>query len=261
MGPDEYLCITNNDAYTNEMVRRALRFTLAALATLQAERPEEHAALVRRLAIRPAELADYASIADGLPLGVDSRGVIQQCDHFEELEDVDFASVWKDRSRPFGHFISQERNYRSKALKQADVLMLPYLFPGDFEMLAANYDYYEPLTTHDSSLSCVIHAVLATRLGRREEGLALFQRALGIDFDPEAGGAAEGIHIANCGGIWQAVILGFAGMSWAYESGTLSFDPRLPPGWQVLQFPVCWKGARYSVRITPEGVELHEVTG
>jgi trehalose/maltose hydrolase-like predicted phosphorylase len=186
---------------------------------------------------------------------------VLQCDGFERLEDIDFTSVWTDRGRPFGHFVSQERTYRSKALKQADALMLAYLFPSEHTaaQVAATYDCYEPLTTHDSSLSCVVHSILASRLGRRDEAYALFERSLGIDLDADGGGAAEGIHIANCGGIWQAVVVGFAGMSWAYESPTPRFEPRLPAHWTSLEFPLRYAGRSFEVRITPDAVDLEEV--
>jgi kojibiose phosphorylase len=261
MGPDEYTCFSNNNAYTNEMVKRALGFTLETLKALERQRPAQHAALVERLGIARAELADFGSIAAALPVRARADGVVMQCDHFENLESIDFDAVWTDRSRPFGHFISQERNYRSRALKQADVLMLAYLFPAEFPLqrLAANYDYYVPLTTHDSSLSCVVHSVLAARLGRHEEAYRLFERALDIDLDAAAGGAAEGIHIANCGGIWQAVVMGFAGMRWAYESTAPSFKPRLPRHWTSVEFPLRHRGRLYAVRITPEKVEVREV--
>jgi trehalose/maltose hydrolase-like predicted phosphorylase len=258
MGPDEYTCFCNNNAYTNVMVARALRFTGEALQVLQENRPQEHAALVTRLSVTPTEIEDWSALAGALPVRERPDGLVMQCDHFEDLEDVDFHSVWKDRSRHFGQVVSQEKSYRSKALKQADVLMLACLFPGDFPeaKLRVNYDYYEPLTTHDSSLSAVLHSILAARLGRSQEAYSLFQRSLGIDLDPETGGAAEGIHIGNCAGIWQAIVMGFAGMHWAYESDELRFTPRLPQGWRSLEFPVCFHGKELSVRISHDGVDI-----
>jgi kojibiose phosphorylase len=258
MGPDEYTCFTNNNAYTNGMVKRALEFTREALSILAEQRPAEHAALVRALEITPAELHELGRIARALPIRMRPDGVVMQCDGFEDLEDIDFDEVWKDRGRHFGSFVSQERMYRSKCLKQADALMLAYLFPSAFatEAVAAGYDYYEPLTTHDSSLSCVIHSILASRLGRPREAWDFFSRALDIDLDGAAGGAAEGIHIANCGGIWQAIVLGFAGMRWAYEDGEPPFQPRLPAHWKSLEFPLCRDGLRHVVRVTRSGVTV-----
>ncbi len=258
MGPDEYTCFTNNNAYTNAMVARALDFTREALGRLAEEHPAEHAALVGRLGVTDVELAELGRIARQLPVRTRPDRVVMQCDGFEDLEDIDFDAVWKDRSRHFGSFVSQERMYRSKCLKQADALMLAYLFPSAFtrEAVAANYDYYEPLTTHDSSLSCVIHSILAAGLDRSEEAWKLFSRALDIDLDGESGGAAEGIHIANCGGIWQAVVIGFAGMRWAYEEGEPLFQSRLPAHWKSLEFPVCRRGERYTVRVSRAGATV-----
>jgi trehalose/maltose hydrolase-like predicted phosphorylase len=261
MGPDEYTCFSNNNAYTNEMVRRALRYALETVEWLRKDSPAQYAALVERTGASAAELEGFAAIAAALPIRSRPDGVIAQCDHFEDLEHVPFDEVWKDRSAPFGHAISQERNYRSQALKQADALMLPYLFPGEYldPIVAANYDHYEPITTHDSSLSCVIHSIIATRLGRRDVAYRFFERALGIDLDPQGGGAAEGLHIANCGGIWQAVVIGFAGMRWAYESGTPSFSPRLPAHWRSLEFPLMYRGKRRVVHITSAGADVTEI--
>jgi kojibiose phosphorylase len=245
------------------MVKRALEFTLETLRTLEEKRPAEYAALLKSLDVTTTETMEYERIAAALPIRIRADGVLAQCDHFEALENIDFGEVWKDRSRPFGHFVSQERLYRSKALKQADALMLSYLFPSEVtEMTTArSYDYYEPFTTHDSSLSCVIHSILAARLGRAEEAYAMFSRALGIDLDSASGGAAEGIHIANCGGLWQAVVVGFAGMDWAYESAVPRFVPRLPAHWTLLEFPLRWGNRRFAVRITPGKVDLREVSG
>jgi len=217
--------------------------------------------MAKRRGVTTAELGEISAVAEALPVRRRADGVILQCDGFEELEDIDFATAWKDRSKPFGHFVSQERNYRSKALKQADALMLAHLFPSETaaEILAAGFDYYEPLTTHDSSLSCVIHSILAARLGRAEPAWDFFLRALRIDLDPGSGGAAEGIHIANCGGIWQALVMGFAGMSWAYEAEAPRFQPRLPRHWTSLQFPLSWKGKEYAVKIDHAGAAVNEV--
>ena len=262
MGPDEYTCFSNNNAYTNSMVSRALRFTCEALRIVAEYRPEVHAAFVKRLGVTEPEMTELSRIADALPVRTRPNGVILQCDHFEDLEDVDFTTEWPDRSRPFGHFISQERTYRSKALKQADALMLAYLFPAEFsdETLAANYRYYEPLTTHDSSLSSVVHCILSTRLGLTEESGPFFAHARETDMNEGLGGAAEGIHIANCGGIWQAVVVGYAGMRWAYDSPHPEFHPRLPRQWKSLAFALLYRGKRYTVRIVGDRVDMHEVT-
>ncbi len=254
MGPDEYVCFVNNNAYTNYMVSRSLAYTLWALELLR----ESDAPCYASLGVTPALLDEMRRAADALPRTADASGVIPQCDHFDELEEPDFDRVWPDRSLPYGRCVPQEKMYRTKSLKQADVLMLPYLFPAAFHdaQVAANYDYYLPYTTHDSSLSRIVHAILACRLGRDEEAWRFFREALSIDFDETVGGAAEGIHIANCGGLWQAVVFGFAGMSRSYESDRPQFSPRLPAGWDSVSFRICYGGNRYRVRVTKDGAKV-----
>ncbi|KWX83146.1 glycoside hydrolase, partial [Paenibacillus riograndensis] len=248
MGPDEYLPFTRNNAFTNRMVKFSLEQTVASLDSLQSGKPDSYAAVVERLGRRPDERELFRHTAEKLRRPYDSQmEIVPQSDDFTGYADVEFDSLWTDRSRPFGHFISQERNYRSKALKQADVLELMLLFPQEFprEQLEAAYAYYEPITTHDSSLSVAVHGIVASWLNHKEEAEAFLQRVMAIDFSLEKKGAAEGIHIANCGGLWQLIVYGFAGLASAMWSATIKLPPRLPAGWAGLTFQVGARGEHY----------------
>lgn len=258
MGPDEYVCFCDDNAYTNYMVQKALGYTLKV-----------HAVMREKLAgddpvnnLTGDELKDISYIMEKLVVHKTKKGLIWQCADFDRLDEPEFAKFWTDRSKPFGQFISQERNYRIKALKQADVLMLFYLYAREFgqEALESNYDYYFPYTTHDSSLSYIIHSILNCQARDIDTAYNLFSKALNIDLDTERSGAAEGIHIANCGGIWQAVVFGFAGMSKAYdtENPKPEFCPALPRHWQAIRFKTIYKGKNYAVEITRNGVKLYE---
>lgn len=240
MGPDEYTPIASNNAYTNRLVAFALRLA-AQVGPARGATPEECRAFLR--------------VAEGLPLPRASDGLlVLQCEEFERLADPHFEELWRDRSRPFAAQVSQERLYRTKCLKQADVLMLMMLFPDDFsdEEVRRAWEYYVPLTTHDSSLSPAVHAIVAGRIGLDEAAWNFWQRAITIDLDVERGGPAEGIHIANAGGIWQIAVLGFAGMRTALQSDVLSLRPRLPGSWRRLAFPLVWKGHPVRVELSPE---------
>ena len=231
MGPDEYLPITSNNRYTNKMVKYSLEQTIL---WLQQFRPEH-------LHVTDEEIALFKDVAANLKLELESdEGIILQCDEFLNYADVDFDSIWTDRSKCFGTFISQEKNYRSKALKQADVLEMMMLFRDEFsnQELLANYDYYEPITTHDSSLSAAVHGIIAAWLGKMDEAKAFLDKVINIDMDDTKLGAEEGIHIANCGGLWQLVVFGFAGMKTAFESDQIEFDPHLPEGWKKVIIPL-----------------------
>ncbi len=251
MGPDEYICFCNDNTYTNFMVKKALEITLDAIQILSDIDLSDYS-------ITQAELDLFKYIAENIAIEKKENGIYMQCKDFEEFEDIDFDTEWKDRSVMFGKCFSQERNYRSKALKQADVLMLPYLFDGFMskEELKRNFDYYFPVTTHDSSLSNIIHSILLAKSGDAEQAYGLFKKSIDIDLNAEAGGAAEGIHIANCGGIWQSIIFGFAGLCHSYEEITPSLNPQLPDAWEKLSFPLYFKNERYCITITKENCDI-----
>lgn len=254
MGPDEYTCFSNNNAYTNMMVSWALSKTVEVVKHIK-EIDENAYSL---LGITDEEIEKFREVAEKLPVLTLDNKIVLQCEGFDRFEELDFDKFWTDRRKPFGQFVSQERLYRSKALKQADVLMLPYLFPNylNEKELAANYDYYFKYTTHDSSLSSIIHSILCCKMGRMKDAYDLFVKSLDIDLSEEKAGAAEGIHIANCGGIWQAVVFGFAGMLPCYESKELSFNPKLPESWKSLKFNIVYRGENYRVQIFPDKVTV-----
>ena len=127
------------------------------------------------------------------------------------------------------------------------------MFPDEFtdaEVQAA-WDAYVPVTTHDSSLSAGIHAIIALRLGLFEEAWAFFMKSAAIDLDTDHGGAAQGIHIAGCACNWQVVVFGFAGMRTAVQSDVLSFKPNLPAHWTKLTFPIIWQDTPVQVEMKP----------
>ena len=246
MGPDEYLPMTRNNAFTNRMVKFSLEKTLQYLK--ESEQADKE------------QLEKWEAIKEKLKLPYkETDEIILQSDDFASYADLDFDTIWKDRSRCFGEFISQEKNYRSKALKQADVLEMMMLFPGEFtqNQLVANYDYYEPITTHDSSLSAAVHGILAAHMGRMKEAEDFLDKVIDIDLSPEKRGAEEGIHIANCGGLWQLIVYGFAGLKSAMWEEDVVLHPHLPKEWQQLEFPLMWHGEKKRVVVTHEGYKIY----
>jgi trehalose/maltose hydrolase-like predicted phosphorylase len=234
MGPDEYTPISSNNAYTNRLVSLALAYA----ASVEQDEPMHER---------------YLTLARSLPILRRADGLVLQCEEFEYLADMDIEVLWRDRSQPLAAQVSQERLYRSKCLKQADVLLLMALFPQEFteEEVQRAWMYYLPYTTHDSSLSVGVHALVAVRLGLIDQALAFWQRSCEIDLN---GGAEEGIHIAAAGINWQVAVLGFGGMQTAMNAEYLTLTPRLPPSWSRLAFPVTWKGQTAQIDIRPAQV-------
>ncbi|ROR28229.1 kojibiose phosphorylase [Mobilisporobacter senegalensis] len=246
MGPDEYLPMTRNNAFTNRMVKFSLEKTVQYLSETNQGQKDQ--------------LKKWETIKERLRLPYkETDELIMQSDDFASYADVNFDEIWKDRSRYFGEFISQEKNYRSKALKQADVLEMMLLFPEEFteKQLIANYDYYEPITTHDSSLSAAVHGILAARMGRVKEAERFLDKVIDIDMCPDKCGAEEGIHIANCGGLWQLIVYGFAGLKSAMWEDNIVLNPCLPREWQQVEIPIMWHGERKRVVVTHEGYNIN----
>jgi trehalose/maltose hydrolase-like predicted phosphorylase len=161
---------------------------------------------------------------------------------------------------PIDVVIGRERTLRSQVIKQADVVALLALLPEEFPGAAAkaNFRYYEPRCAHGSSLSAGIHALAAARLGETETALRFLRQAAAADLelDPNSAG---GIRIAGLGGLWQAIILGFAGLG--LKGDMLGIDPRLPPQWRSLSFRVCWRGRRVAIRVTGRTAQATLVEG
>jgi trehalose/maltose hydrolase-like predicted phosphorylase len=141
-------------------------------------------------------------------------------------------------------------------IKQADVLMLHHLVPEEVASgsLHPNLDFYEPRTAHGSSLSPAVHAALFARLGRFEEALTWLDVAARMDLDDLTSSTAGGLHLATMGGLWHALVHGFAGIRVKHDR--LVVDPRLPLAWQALEVRLRFRDFPLRLRIEPGGVEL-----
>jgi trehalose/maltose hydrolase-like predicted phosphorylase len=255
IGPDEYHEGVDDNAFTNGMAQWNLECAAEAAHFIGAIWPDRWSELARRLSVTEEEPETWRDLARRMYTGFDSRtGLFEQFQGFFGLEDVDFAQ-YAPHTLPMDVLLGRERTQLSKIVKQADVAMLIYLLWDRFpsEVRTTNFRYYEPLTTHGSSLSPSIHAAIAARLGDIETALHYFRQASEIDLANNMGNAAGGVHAAALGGLWQAVIFGFAGLS--LRSDGLSFTPHCPPEWQAFRFTLTWQGIRVRVEIRPEAVE------
>ena len=177
-----------------------------------------------------------------------ATGLYEQFAGYHQLEPIDLAQ-YADRKVPIDVVIGRERTQRSQVVKQADVVALIALLPEEFPgaTAATNFHHYEPRTAHGSSLSAGIHALAAARLGDTDTALRFLHQAAAADLelDPHSAG---GIRIAGLGGLWQAVVLGFAGLDLGGD--TLGINPRLPAAWYGISFTLCWRGRSVQVRVT-----------
>ena len=256
LGPDEYHQGVDNNFYTNIMAQENLRKCVVLLETLAREMPDAHAAALARLKLTAAEIARFRAVADGMRLPYDATlGVDMQDDGFALLEPYDL------RAHPPGGALnavwSYDRLLRTQLLRQADVLVAHVLLGDRFtrEQIARDYDYYEPKTTHDSSLSVCTHSMVAAALGRTDAAYDYFLRTARLDLDDLHGNSWMGIHTACLAGAWQCVVLGFGGVRW-YD-GHLTLAPVLPAAWDHFTFTLCWHGVVLTVTVSAGTVEMH----
>ena len=265
MGPDEYKPVSNNNAYTNFTARMNLELVEKVVKMIRADAPDIYEELCRKLSFREEEeIGLFNEIAAGLPIPADKkRNIVWQCDDFETAyAAIDINGLWKDRTQLFGKYAAQEKRYRSKCLKQSDVIALMGVFTGAFtkEQMAASYDYYKPFTIHDSSNSICHGQIVAACLGRAEEAYGAWKKSIDIDFGARPR-SSDGVHFANVGGMWQEVVFGFAGLASALNADVLTFNPCLPAEIGEISFKLMWKGSRFEARLTPGELELSNLSG
>jgi alpha,alpha-trehalose phosphorylase len=177
-------------------------------------------------------------------------GIVLQDERFLARERWDFEGTPADKHPLLLHYHPLEL-YRHQVIKQTDVVLASYLVGHHFgeEEKRRTFEYYDPLTTGDSTLSACIQSVMASEIGRPGDALEYFARACSVDLEDLHGNTADGVHIASCGGTWLALVAGFGGLRDA--DGELRFAPRLPEGWSRLRFRVEVRGQLLEVEMTP----------
>jgi trehalose/maltose hydrolase-like predicted phosphorylase len=243
IGPDEYHEPVDDNAFTNVMARWNLRRAAALPAVATDERDR------------------WLAISDALIDGYDPEtGRYEQFAGFDKLEPVMVATLAPRRPIAGDLLLGTERATRAQVIKQADVLMLHHLVPDEVapDSLGPNLEYYEPRTSHGSSLSPAVHAALLARARRYDEALTWLRVAARMDLGDLSGSTAGGLHLATMGGVWQALAYGFAGVR--AHAGRLIVDPRLPPAWTALELRLRFHGAPLRLRIEHTDVYLDAET-
>ena len=260
-GPDEYTTVVNDNLFTNVMARFNLRAAAIVVERMREEHPDDYALLVDRLRLSATEPAEWTRAADHMSIPyAESIGIHPQDSHFLEREIWDLAHTPADK-RPLLLHYHPLVIYRYQVLKQADVVLALFLQGQLFtaEEKLADFEYYDPLTTGDSTLSGVVQSIIAAEVGYHELALEYFLSSLFVDLANLHANAADGVHVASAGGTWSALVCGFGGMR--DHNGELSFDPRLPKAWEALTYRVTWQGSRLRVTVLPDALELEVETG
>ena len=257
IGPDEYKEHVNNNAFTNYMAHHNIVLAMEYCEKLKNDNIELYNKLNEILDLeRSMELWNERVDKIYLPTP-NENNIIPQDDTYLQKEIIDLTK-YKNQTKIGSLFeeYSLDQVNEMQISKQADIMILFYLLENRFsqEVKKANYNYYEPKTLHDSSLSLSTHCILANDLGDKKLAYELFRRACEIDLGPAMNTSDHGIHAASLGGIWQCIVMGFAGVRML--GGELRIQPELPENWEELKFQINWKGQLLDIDITSESVEI-----
>ena len=244
-GPNEYENNVNNNWYTSKMALWTLQYTLTGLENNAGT--DKLKALKDKLNFKDEETEKWQHILDNMYLGYDEeKGVFLQQDSFLDKDLMSVDDI-PDGQRPINQNWSWDRILRSCFIKQADTLQGIYLFEDEFdqETIERNFDFYEPMTVHESSLSPCVHAILAAKLGRKEKAYEMYVRTARLDLDDYNNDTEDGCHTTSMAGTWMAFAKGFAGMR--VRNGELYFSPYLPEQWNGYNFHIKFRDRNLGI--------------
>lgn len=250
-GPNEYENNVNNNWFTNYLAVWTLSYTLQQLED------EDFA----RFGITEDEVRVWRDIVKRMYFPYDEKWqIFVQHDTFLDKE-LRPADTLRETDLPLNQNWSWDKILRSCFIKQADVLQGIYYFGDnfDFDTKQRNFEFYEPLTVHESSLSPSVHAVLASELGKEEKAVEMYERTARLDLDNYNNDTDDGLHITSMAGSWLSIVQGFAGMR--VRAGKLHFDPFLPKGWTEYAFKINFRKSLIQVSVKDEETVLTLLDG
>jgi len=257
-GPDEYNTVVNNNAFTNLMARENLWYAAETVEFMREHRSERYRALVHRTGLAEAEVQGWRDAAEGMYLPFDEQaGIHLQDDEFRLRKPWNFEETPPEKYPLLLHFHPLVI-YRHRVIKQADVVLAMFLLGDEFslEQKRRNFDYYDPWTTGDSSLSVCIQSIVANEVGRLQKAREYLRYASLMDYADIGRNVRDGCHIASMGGTWMAIVYGLAGFR--DDGGRFRFEPRLPEDVTNLRFFLTLRGSLLEVDLSP-GETLYTV--
>jgi maltose phosphorylase len=255
-GPNEYENNVNNNFYTNYIAKWCIQYTLEQIEKTACEYPEDYVRINRKVQLDATEMAAMKKVADNMYFPYsEEHGVYLQQDGFLDKELITVANLDQSQ-RPINQKWSWDRILRSPYIKQADTLQGFYFFEDHFtrEELEKHFDFYEPFTVHESSLSPCVHSIQAALLDRMEQAYTFYLRTSRLDLDDYNKEVEEGLHITSMAGTWMSIVEGFGGMR--VKNNQLHFEPKIPKEWRGYSFKVNFRNAIVKVQVNHNGTDI-----
>lgn len=251
MGPDEFQVMVNHNMYTNIMAQETFRYTLAMYQQLQATHSDQVALLAAKIGLKPQELSDWQTAADKMMILQTETGLFEQHQGFFDLPHLDISQIPNEDFPLYNHW-SYDHLFRNDMIKQADVLMFLFLLNSQYSTAVKeiNYDYYEPRTIHESSLSPAIHSILAAELHKYTDATKMFEFATRLDLDNYNRNTNEGLHTTSLASAWLNIVYGFGGLR--SDGPILSLQPTLPAKWHDYEFHIQYQQVVLTVKVAQE---------
>ncbi|MHB1392406.1 MAG: glycoside hydrolase family 65 protein [Clostridia bacterium] len=259
MGPDEFHMMVNNNSHTNYMAKKTFDYTLEVLLEMKESSVLEYDELQKKTGFTKEELQSFKDCSENMLILLDeATGIYEQHEGYFNLPHIDVDSVPVEEF-PLYHNWSYDRIYRSDMIKQPDVLMFMFLYNQEFslECKRANYEYYEPRTIHESSLSPSVHSIFASELQRHEEAFDFFGFATRLDLDNYNRNTREGLHTTSLAGAWINIVYGFGGMR--SDGGLLKINPSIPKAWNSYSFGIVYKDAVLSIKVNKQNLSFRVI--
>ena len=256
MGADEFHMMVHNNTYTNVMAKKALEYTLAVMDRMKRDAPDRLERVKRKVRLQKAEPRDWRLKARKMRVLMDPRsGLMEQHDGYFDMPHIDVRTIPPEQLPLYAHW-AYVRIFRYDMIKQPDVLLLPFFFSHDYtdREKRANYEYYEPRCSHESSLSPGIHAILASELSKHEEAFKYSLHAARLDLDDYNRNTREGLHTTSMAAAWLNVVYGYGGMR--SDGPALSFRPSIPRKWKRFGFRILYRGSVLSVSVDKRNVAM-----
>jgi len=260
-GPNEYENNVNNNYHTNRMCAFSLEFTISALSLIKEKYPESYAKAVSNLNISDIELNQFEHIAKNMYYPyIDEFNVFAQQDGFI---DKDLKTVYDllPSERPINQNWSWDKILRSCYIKQADVLQSIYNLSDDYTLdeKRRHFDFYEPMTVHESSLSPCIHSIIACELGYIDKAYELYLRSSRLDLDNYNNDTNDGLHITSMAGTWMSIVHGFGGLR--IKNNEIFLNPVIPCAWNEYSFKLYFRGTTLNVSVTKSNINIEIISG